>query len=364
MDERIVRFRVGVMVLATLLITAILVLLFGELPSLLRGSYVIHIRFNDAPGIGESTPVRKSGILIGRVTHVDFDDKGKVIVTAAIDANRKLQRHEVPRIRSSLLGDAEVQFVPVERQVGPPGANPNQPQGVIKPGETIEGAVVSDPLQVLRNLEPQLNEMMKSVTRTSDEFGRLTSHLNNLLDANDEQMNRVLAKTERALDSIYRAANSTESLVGDPELRANLKQTAAELPAVLEDTRQVLAGFSQTLQLADRNLQNLEGFTRPLGQRGDELFAKLDRSAGKLEIVLDRMVIFGDTLTNREGSLGRLVNDPQLYENLNSAAQNIECLTRELRPIVNDVRVFTDKVARDPGRLGVRGVFQQSSGIK
>jgi hypothetical protein len=35
-----------------------------------------------------------------------------------------------------------------------------------------------------------------------------------------------------------------------------------------------------------------------------------------------------------------------------------------LRPIVNDVRVITDKVARDPGRLGVRGIFQQSSGIK
>ena len=356
MDERIVRFRVGVMVLATLLITAILVLLFGELPSLLRGSYVVHIKFKDAPGVGEATPVRKSGILIGRVTRVDFAEDGDVIVTAAIDGDRQLQRNEVPRIHTSLLGDAMVQFVPVEDET--------VPKDTIKPGETIQGATVSDPLQVLRNLEPQLNEMMRSVTRTSNELGRMTQQINRLLDANDEQMSRVLSKTERTLDSIYQTMTSADQVFGDPQVRANLKQGIDELPQMLKESRQAFSGFQQTLQLADRNLQNLEGFTRPLGEGGEELFGKLNRSAGKLELLLDRLTIFGDTLTNREGSLGRLANDPQLYNNLNSAAVNVEQLTRELRPILNDVRVFTDKIARDPGRLGVRGVFQQSSGIK
>jgi phospholipid/cholesterol/gamma-HCH transport system substrate-binding protein len=75
-------------------------------------------------------------------------------------------------------------------------------------------------------------------------------------------------------------------------------------------------------------------------------------------------VTFGDALNNREGSLGRLTSDAELYNNLNQAAKNVEELTRQLRPILNDVRVFTDKISRDPGRLGVRGVFQQGSGIK
>ena len=62
MDERVVQFRVGVTVLASLIITGILALLFGELPSVLRGSYTVYIKFASAPGVSQDTPVRKSGI--------------------------------------------------------------------------------------------------------------------------------------------------------------------------------------------------------------------------------------------------------------------------------------------------------------
>jgi phospholipid/cholesterol/gamma-HCH transport system substrate-binding protein len=356
MDERIVKFRVGVMVLATLLITATLVLLFADPSTILRGSYVVHIRFQDAPGIGESTPVRNRGIHVGRVTKVDFDEHGDVLVSVAIDANRTLRHDEVPRIRTSLLGDSMIQFVKAEDET--------LPKVPIKPGETIEGATVSDPLKLLSNLEPQLNEMIRSVTRTSNELGKMTQQINRLLDTNDDQLSQVLNKTQRALDSITQAMTNADQLLGDPQFRNNLKRGVEELPLVLKDSRQAITGLHNTLQLADRNLQNLEGFTRPLGERGEQMFDKLDRSAGKLELMLDRLVIFSDTLNRREGTLGRLTSDSELYDNLNAAAKNVECLTRELRPILNDVRVFTDKVSRDPGRIGVRGVFQQNSGIK
>lgn len=356
MDERIVKFRVGVMVLATLLITATLVLLFADPSTLLRGTYVVNIRFEDAPGVGESTPIRNRGIHIGRVTKVDFDENGDVLVTAAIDSNRVLRHDEVPRIRTSLLGDSMIQFVKAE--------DDTLPKAPIKPGETIEGVTVSDPLKMLSTLEPQLNDMIRSVTRTSNELGKMTKQINSMLDSNDDQLNQVLTKTQRALDSITQAMNNADQLLGDPQFRNNLKRTAEELPQVLKDSRQALSGLQNTMKLADRNLQNLEGFTEPLGQRGEEMFNKLDRSAGKLELLLDKLSIFGDTLNKRQGTLGKLVHDPELYDNLNSAAANVEQITRELRPILSDVRVFTDKISRDPGRIGVRGVFQQNSGIK
>jgi phospholipid/cholesterol/gamma-HCH transport system substrate-binding protein len=356
MDERIVRFRVGVMVLATLLITGILVLLFGEVPSLVQETYTIRMKFSDAPGITQSTPIRKSGILIGRVTEVDFAEDGDVVVTAAIDANRQLTHNEVPRIRSSLLGDTMVQFVPAEDET--------LPRDPIKPGETVQGAVVADPLQVVRDLQPALNEMMRSVTRTSNELGQLTRQINGLLENNDQQLGRVLAKTERTLDSIYQTMQSADQVLGDPELRADLKRSLKDIPEVIAETREAMAGFQGTLELADRNLRNLEGFTRPLGERGDAIFEKLDSGAGKLELLMERLIVFSDALNNPEGSLGRLTRDPQLYTNILEATENINCLTRDLRPILDDVRVFTDKVARDPGRLGVRGVFQKNSGLK
>src|SRR6266496_4155841 len=72
MDERVVQFRVGVTVLAALIITGILMLLFGELPSVLRGSYTLYVKFPSAPGVAQDTPVRSLGIHIGRVTNVQF----------------------------------------------------------------------------------------------------------------------------------------------------------------------------------------------------------------------------------------------------------------------------------------------------
>jgi phospholipid/cholesterol/gamma-HCH transport system substrate-binding protein len=325
----------------------------------MQRTYTIHVRFPDAPGVGESTPVRNRGILIGRVTHVDFTDDGQVLVSAAIDRNRALYRNEVCMVRTTLIGDAMLQFQPAEDQPVPPPLKQR-----IEPNETIQGATSRDALQMIRNLEPQLNELMKSAKTTSDELGGVARKLSVLLDDNQGQLNRLITKTEATLDSVQKAMTSADRLLGDDEIRNNLRRGLAELPETMREARQTIAGLEQTLELANRNFRNLEGFTEPLGRRGDEFFRKLDSTVGKAEILLDRLVVFGDALNNREGSLGRLTNDPELYDNLSRAAKNVEELTRQLRPIVADVRVITDKVARDPGRLGVRGIFQQPSGIK
>ena len=63
-DERLMQLRVGFMVLGMLLITAILIVMFGELPDLIHGEYTIYVTFDKAPGVAEDTPVHKSGILI------------------------------------------------------------------------------------------------------------------------------------------------------------------------------------------------------------------------------------------------------------------------------------------------------------
>jgi phospholipid/cholesterol/gamma-HCH transport system substrate-binding protein len=59
-----------------------------------------------------------------------------------------------------------------------------------------------------------------------------------------------------------------------------------------------------------------------------------------------------------------MVNNPDLYQNLNRASINVEELSRQLRPILNDVRVFTDKIARHPESLGVRGAIKPDQGTK
>jgi phospholipid/cholesterol/gamma-HCH transport system substrate-binding protein len=123
-------------------------------------------------------------------------------------------------------------------------------------------------------------------------------------------------------------------------------------------------GIGTTIDTADRNLRNLEGLTRPLGERGEGMVASIDKTIGRLDEVISQAVAFTRALNESQGTLGKLVRDPQVYDDLAQAADNVNRLTRELRPIVNDVRVFTDKIARHPEQLGVKGALDRRPGLK
>ena len=62
--------------------------------------------------------------------------------------------------------------------------------------------------------------------------------------------------------------------------------------------------------------------------------------------------------------LTRLMRDPQLARNIDESTSSLSLIMRHLEAISKDLRVFSDKIARHPELLGVRGTFEGSSGIK
>jgi len=89
MDERVMQFRVGVVFLATFLITAILLGMFGKLPTMMGRNYTLQVRFDYAGGVTKGTPVRKSGVLIGKVSNVRLTDHdSKVLVSIDIQSDK------------------------------------------------------------------------------------------------------------------------------------------------------------------------------------------------------------------------------------------------------------------------------------
>lgn len=360
MDERIVKFRVGVMVVATMLVVGILVALFGELPSLLRGTYTVFAWFPQTPGVADGTPVRKDGILIGRVTDVKLLNVGGVVVKMQIDGKYKLHRGEVCRLNTSLLGDAILQFVP--------GAVLSTE--FIQNGDYLEGSYNSSPLQAFGGIEGDLNQAISSISTAGREINRLATYLNEFVVNNDEQLNRIVGKTELTIDQagltlsdFRKTAQDFNSLIGDEDTRTNLKQAIQEMPALMKDMRGAVAGIQSTVALADSNLKNLEGLTKPLGEHGEEMIANIDGSMARLNEVLTQFVEFGKRLNSSDGTLGKILNDPELYNHVEAAACNIERLTKELKPIIRNVTIITDKVARHPGVI-FSDAIKPGSGIK
>ena len=120
----------------------------------------------------------------------------------------------------------------------------------------------------------------------------------------------------------------------------------------------------QAVQRVDGNLKNLNDATKPLADNSAIMASKLTKTLSNLESLTSEMNEFASTLRDEDGSLKKFVEDPALYTNLNQSASALNLLLKNSAPIMRDLRIFSDKVARHPELIGVRGAIRGSSGIK
>ncbi len=366
MTERTMQFRVGLVVVATLGIATALVLLFARPSAVFEECFTVYVDAPQAPGVSKNSPVRKNGILVGRVADVQLTDGGARITVGLLKRYQdKVRRNEVFRIGGgSLIGDTELTVVPT--------GDPSLPDQPVQEGDVLRGVMRVDPFQVVGNVDAGLDRVVRSVSAAGDAVTTLAQRLGALVDANDGHVDNVLARTTNALESVQSMAKNMDQFVADPQLRDGLNQTLKELPALLREARETTARFRETAAAADRSFVSVQKVADPLAdngrglvERADELFKKLGRSADRMEELVENLLLFSQALNRSDGTLGKLVNDPRLYNNLTAATDQVNRLAIELRPVLFNARLFTDQIARNPEKLGVRGALERgSSGSK
>ena len=67
---------------------------------------------------------------------------------------------------------------------------------------------------------------------------------------------------------------------------------------------------------------------------------------------------------DQDGTVQRMLKDPSLYNNLNDAACLLLRGVPRIERILKDMETFSDKLARHPELLGVRGAVRPSEGLK
>jgi len=360
MSERQLQFRVGLFVIAALVATVVMVFQFGEIQSYLRPKYSIAIRFRSAPGISVSTPVRRNGVYVGSVTSVQFDDKnGGLIARAAIKDGVRLWADGHARLVSSLLGDSAIEFVP------------GKGNRWLKDGDTIEAETSVDPLNIVGRMEQNVTTAIESFQQTSREWQGVAQNLNHFLETNQGNLHAVVERAAQALTQVSRTMKvmdqlliETTKLVADPETQENLRRTLATLPQLTMETQKTIAAARLTVEKMDENLRNLSAVTGPLSKRGVTLATHLENTLANVETLSDQLSQFAKVINSEDGTIKKLAADPQLYINLNRSAESASILLKNLEPIVRDLRVFSDKVARHPELIGVSGALHGSTGLK
>jgi len=407
MDDAKLRFGVGVLVLSAIGVGVILTFLFGAFPTALSRTYTLMVDVESAAGISVNSPVLRDGVRIGRVAQIQLRPEGGVRLQLAIDNDRKLTRAYVPSIGSGSLvtGDAKLEFrkdlssalenLDGQAPVGQPAVPRNRlwdpPEEELLTSNYGDGDYIrsgqetSDAFSAIAGLESEMKATLQTIQRAGTAMesagasvNELANTVRGLVSENEDNVGDLVEGAGEAIRELKAAMSEIRGIVADPEIREQLAETLQSLPRVLDEAEEALSSTKMTMrqfervgaaaeqavgnagetfQSLDRTIGNIERFTAPLGDRGDELVNQVMSSFANLDRALQQVNQLGELVNNDNGSLRRLLEDEELYFQVKRTIGNIEQATVRIRPIIDDVRVFTDKLARDPSQLGVKGAL-------
>jgi phospholipid/cholesterol/gamma-HCH transport system substrate-binding protein len=215
-----------------------------------------------------------------------------------------------------------------------------------------------------------INNTGQALKEAADALKVAANKVNGILDTEQTHIHEVLGNAADALKAI-------RTILGDQETQAKLAEAMQKLPKSLDS-------MNQTFETANRSIQ---AFTEP----GEDGRSAVERMINAISITENTMKRFSEgedapaeqlrqaiahvneitsftaaitkSIQDGNGSLGALIKDRELYDRLNHAARNISEVTEKLKPIVDDARVISDKVARHPGVI-LRDAVKPGPGIK
>lgn len=362
MNERVMQFRIGIFVIGAGLVLTMLIVWFGESPSLFRDHAFLKVRYVEAPGVAEGISVRKSGIRIGEVISIELDDRpGKpdsVLVVLSLERKYKIKKDSIPRITRSLIGDVAIDMMP--------GTNPE----VLTLGQTAEkapelaGDVTPDPAKALAAATAAFEKVggtLNAIETAANGFAAVAKkaeHLDEFIATFDDTgknisvaakgINRVIAENEAdlrpAITSIRQFSDKLSSAF-DPETAARLKATMERLNTV---TARLDAGLKD-IQPVLTDLGTPAGKGNPTTNLGQAMFW-LNRITANLSLLTGSLTD-GKGHLNPNGSLQRLVTSPELFDNLTRAAAGANDVFALARPAIRHLGIFAERIARDPSAM-------------
>jgi phospholipid/cholesterol/gamma-HCH transport system substrate-binding protein len=410
MNDQAIRFRFGIFVLASLILLAVLTILFGGFPSYFKRTESFTIVFANALGVAPGTPVRRSGVRIGEVRSVALDnDTGKVNVVIGIDAKYFLRKGDRPTLAQGLLGgDASISFIP------PDDPKLDDPTPV-EPGAVLQGVTPTDagtlmqrtadlvqPAQeavieirkvfqsigkltpiveetlkdfreigkMAKQVGPDLQKASEEIQVTARVWGKVGERTDVLLKTNEDKIVKSIDRMEEALKRVNTLfSDENQKLVQDT--LKNVRNGSQQLEVISKDTtelikesRMTLKQLSETMKHADEAISDLQKAMKPLGEKGPSMFKNFNESSENLNKTLKDLRELIQVIARGDGTVQRLLSDPALYNNLNDSAIMVTKILPRLDRVLRDAEIFADKLARHPELIGLRGAIVPSIGLK
>ena len=274
--------------IALVAIVGVVVLFFGM--NFLKGLNIFssednyYVQFSDITGLSSSSPVYADGFKVGVVKDIIYDythtEGSKVLI--GVDKQLRIPQGSSAEIVSDMLGNVKVNLLLA-----------NNPREKVAPGGLIKGMINDGAMGKLQDMVPAVEKMLPKLDS-------IMTSLNAILA--DPAIRQSLHNVQTITDNLTTSTAQFNTLMAG--LNKNVPGMMAKANNVLDNTETLTANLAavdvaSTMREVDQTIANVQ-----------QLTAKLN---------------------SKEGSLGLLMNDTQLYDNLNSTMRNADSLVIDLR---------------------------------
>jgi len=271
--------------------------------SVLKTGFFLYAKYSDLKKLGASNPVFANGFQVGTVYTTTSDASlQSLIVEIKLNEEYKIPANSMAAIETNPLGSPVLNI-----------ALGNSTQ-FLKPGDTIRSV---ENAGMLGAISSKLGPLSDQLTATLVTLDSLMQNFNSILDTNTKgNLRSVISNLNTASAHITKSTISLEQLLN--------MQTGA-LAQSLANVNTFTSNLAKNNEKIDSTLLYLQATTRNLSQADiDGLINGFKRSADSLSQIINH-------INSTDGSLGALINDKALYNNLNNLSRSMNVLVDDLR---------------------------------
>lgn len=282
---------------------AIAVLIVGY--SYLKGNDVFsrenefYAKYDRVDGLTASKPVLVNGYQIGRVSQLTLLPNGQILVQFKVRPEFSIPKNTVAKLESTdLLGGKAIVF-----QLGT-GSD------YAINGDTLNANVQKD---LMQQVEPVQKKAEQIIARMDSILSSVNSTLNPEFQRN---FDRSFASIARTLENLEKTSKTVDGLVSGQ---------SSKISGIMSNLESITANFKNNNEKISAIMNNLEKVSDDVARAN---FAQTINEANKAVADLQTIV---SKINSGSGTLGQLINDERMYNNLNNAAGNLDKLMIDLK---------------------------------
>lgn len=253
-----------------------------------------YVNYSDVSGIAQASPVVISGVKVGSVTDIKLDPTKAEGVTLTLEVSRD---YDLPvDSKAKLFSDGLMGGKAISIEYG-------TSTEYLESGEHIAAAYDKGLMDIagaeLEGLTKKISQTLTSLTATLD-------NVNGMLDENRTNFKGVMKHIESMTGSM------DDVLTGKKQ----------DLAAIVENLSAFADALGRNSAQIDSVVTNVNTITEQFAAR--DVAESLEQTLTKLNATLDK-------LNSGEGTVGKLMNDKALYDNLAAASANLSTLLADLQ---------------------------------